>query len=58
VPPLRVCFLLAKKLLPDCVHPFQLPKPILDRCAMGTFFMFLRITCMDGKAFEAEVVLW
>jgi hypothetical protein len=25
-------FLLAKKLLPDCVHPFQFLKSILDGC--------------------------
>lgn len=32
VPPFRVEFLVAKKSLPDRVHPFQLLKPILDRC--------------------------
>jgi hypothetical protein len=27
-------FLLAEKLLPEFVHPFQLQKPILDRCGI------------------------
>jgi hypothetical protein len=32
VPPFRIEFLVAKKPLPDRVHPFQFLKSILDRC--------------------------
>jgi hypothetical protein len=39
VPPFRDEFLVAKKPLPDRVHPFQFLKPILDRCDFHYFLI-------------------
>ncbi len=48
MPPFRIEeFLVAKKSLPDRVHPFQLLKPILDRCDAMKYFKVMPIVMIN-----------